>query len=299
MPHLQIRLFGKISIEADGQMLDGFSACKVQEILSYLLLYRHRPHSRESLAALLWGETTTEKSRKYLRQTLWCLQAALEELKDKCGSGIRLSVDHDWVQLHTQPTVWLDIAVLEQAHTLVQGVSGCDLNMQQAASLQRAVEVYQGDLLEGWYQDWCLYGRELLQNKYLVILDKLVGHCLTHHQFEAGQGYGAVILRHDRARERTHRQLMRLLYMSGDRTGALRQYDRCTCVLREDLGVKPDKRTQTLYEEIRRDSLQEFVSPTDETMRTTPAGSLTELLHRLKQLETILVNIQQRLVKDA
>lgn len=298
MPHLQIRLLGKISIEADGQMLDGFSACKVQEILSYLLLYRDRPHSRETLAALLWGDCTTEKSKKYLRQALWHLQAAVEAHKNRGGSGIGLSVEHDWVQIDTHPTMWLDIAVLEQAYALVQGVPGRDLDPQQAASLQSAVEVYRGDLLEGWYQDWCLYGRELLQNKYLMILDKLIGHCLSHQQYETGQRYGALILRYDRARERTHRQLMRLLYMSGDRTGALRQYERCTLVLREDLGVRPDKRTQALYDEIRRDSLQEYVAPTAEVMTTGAAASLAEVVGRLKQLETILVSVRQRVMKD-
>jgi DNA-binding SARP family transcriptional activator len=194
--------------------------------------------------------------------------------------------------------MWLDIAVLEQAYALVQGVPGRDLGPQQAASLQSAVEVYRGDLLEGWYQDWCLDGRELLQNKYLMMLDKLIGHCLSHHLYETGQRYCAMILSYDRARERTHRQLMRLLYMSGDRTGALRQFDRCSAILNQDLGVRPDKRTQGLYTEIRQDSLQRYVAPIDEIMTTTPAGSLAEIVDTLKQLDTLLIDVQQRIVKD-
>ena len=38
--------------------------------------------------------------------------------------------------------------------------------------------------------------------------------------------YGARILHCDRARERTHRRLMRLHFLAGDRTAALRQYPR-------------------------------------------------------------------------
>jgi len=298
MPHLQIRLLGKISIEADGQTLDGFSACKVQEILSYLLLYRDRPHSRETLAALLWGDCPTEKSKKYLRQALWHLQAALEAHKNRGGSGIGLSVEHDWVQIDTHPTMWLDIAVLEQSYALVQGVPGRDLDLQQATSLQSAVEVYRGDLLEGWYQDWCLYGRELLQNKYLMILDKLIGHCLSHQQYETGQRYGALILRYDRARERTHRQLMRLLYMSGDRTGALRQYERCVSALREELGVQPDKLTLALYEEIRGNYLEKYTAPINQMMTADAATSLPEVLGRLKELQALLARVQHRVKRD-
>jgi len=40
--------------------------------------------------------------------------------------------------------------------------------------LQEAVRLSYADLLEGWYQDWCLYERERLQNIYLLILDKLM-----------------------------------------------------------------------------------------------------------------------------
>jgi len=177
-------------------------------------------------------------------------------------------------------------------------VPGRDLDSRQVAALQSAVEVYRGDLLEGWYHDWCLYGRELLQNKYLMILDKLVGHSLSHQNYETGQRYGTLILRYDRARERTHRQLMRLFYLSGDRTGALRQYERCTSVLREDLGLQPDKRTRALYDEIRRDSLQECVTPTDEIVTTTAVASLAEVLGKLKQLETIVFSARQRVMKD-
>ena len=37
--------------------------------------------------------------------------------------------------------------------------------------------VYRGDLLEGCYQDWCLFERERLQNAYLAMLDKLMVRC--------------------------------------------------------------------------------------------------------------------------
>ena len=61
------------------------------------------------------------------------------------------------------------------------------------------------------------------------------------------------MLREDRARERTHRRLMRLYYLAGDRTGALRQYERCAAALRQELDVEPSRRTSELERRIRRD----------------------------------------------
>ena len=77
MNTLRIRLFGKFQVERDGYAMSGLDALKVQELFCYLLLNRDRPHHREALAGLLWGEYSTSQSKKYLRQALWQLQLAL------------------------------------------------------------------------------------------------------------------------------------------------------------------------------------------------------------------------------
>ena len=132
------------------------------------------------------------------------------------------------------------MAEFEQAFNLTRGTPGRQLDAQNVQILQNAVELYRGDLLEGWYQDWCLFERERLQNMYLTMLDKLIDYSEANELYEAGLAYGAHILRHDRARERTHRRLMRLHYLARDRTEALRQYERCVSSLDKELGVEPD-----------------------------------------------------------
>jgi DNA-binding SARP family transcriptional activator len=299
MSALSIHLFGKFCIRCDEQMMQGLDACKVQELLSYLLLYRDRPHARETLAGMMWGESSTEKSKKYLRQALWQLQAALESQGSASGRQMLL-VEHDWVQLNLHAGLWFDVALFEQAFALAQGSTGREMDAHKAETMQMAVQLYKGDLLEGWYQDWCLYERERLQNMYLAMLDKLMNYCEAHHQYEMGQVYGSHILRLDRASERTHRQLMNLQYLSGDRTAALRQYERCAAALDEELGVKPDKRTAALYQQIKADHF-EITPPAPaapQPQAETVPISLPELLGRLKQLQTILADVQHRVQKD-
>jgi DNA-binding SARP family transcriptional activator len=71
---LSVCLFGKFSVHDDGRELDRLPGGKPIELFCYLLLQRERPHSREVLASLLWGDCTTSQSKKYLRQALWQLQ---------------------------------------------------------------------------------------------------------------------------------------------------------------------------------------------------------------------------------
>jgi DNA-binding SARP family transcriptional activator len=113
MSTLRFHLFGKFSVERDAQSVKGLDASKEQELLSYLLVRRNRCHPRETLANLLWGDSSTEKSKKYLRQALWHVQGALEP--DRSHSQQVLLVEHDWVRLNLRSEAWLDVAILEQA----------------------------------------------------------------------------------------------------------------------------------------------------------------------------------------
>ena len=216
MPDLSFHLFGKFSALCDSQPLKGLDASKDQQLLSFLLIRRNQHHSREAVAGMFWGDQSTERSKKYLRQSLWHLQAAF-------GQSNYLLIEHDWLRINPSERPWSDVEEFEKAFNAAQGVSATQLNEAQARQLKDAVALYRDDLLTGWYQDWVLFERERLQNEYLLLLDKLIAYSELHHEYEQSQTYAGHILRYDPARERTHRQLMRLYYLSGDRTAALRQ----------------------------------------------------------------------------
>ena len=254
MNELSVYLFGKFEIRQNEQAITELSSLKVGELFCYLLLDRERPHYREKIASLLWDQSSTSQSKQYLRKALWQLQTGLAELTRTKDPPI-LVVDNEWIRLNGDTGIDLDVAHFEQAFTLSRGLSGHQLDEQQAQMMKQAIQLYKGELLEGWYQNWCLYERERLQRMYLLMLDKLMRYCEAQGEYEEGQEYGLRILSYDEARERTHRCLMRLYYLAGDRTEALRQYERCSNVMLEELDVKPALQTATLFEQIRTDQL--------------------------------------------
>jgi len=285
-------LFGKFTAHHDAELLKGIEASKDQELLSYLLIHRDRPHSREALAALLWGETSTEKSKKYLRQALWHLHAALNSNNEN-GTEV-LQVEHDWLGLNPCSNLWTDVADFERAYAGAEGIAGRQLDSEKAQALKDAVVLYSADLLPGYYQDWILFERERLQNMYLLMLDKLIVYLQFHGAYEVAQGYGATILRYDPARERTHRQLMHLYSLAGDRTSALRQFERCALALKQELGVKPERKTVELYERIKSDQM----SHTGVTENLPHTAAPSDVLTRLKQLQAIVSGVQRRIQRD-
>jgi len=129
---------------------------------------------------------------------------------------------------------------------------------------------------------------------YLTMLDKLMGYCEVHHDYETGLLYGMRIMCYDRARERTHRRMMRLYYLLGDRAEALRQYERCAAALEEELGISPSKSTTAIYRQIQADQLDEPASTSVEveTSPEIPTPQLLEVLGHLAHLESSLTELQ-------
>lgn len=295
MMALRIDLFGRFEISCSGNPVAGLEGRKVQELLAFLLLQRPRAFSREYLAELLWGQRAPAQSKKYLRQTLWQVHSALAALDGEAERSAPLQVDDQWVCFNQQCPLWLDVAAFEEAYGAAQGIAGRDLDDDRAAGLRQAVGLYHGDLLEGCYADWCLFERERLQNMYLAMLDKLMAHCEAHGDFEAGLGFGALILRVDRARERTHRQMMRLYGLARQRTDALRQYQRCIEALREELDVAPSPRTVELAAQLRAGLLEDPIPSAAVLNDTAPDHALPEVLARLQQMQQRLADMQREI----
>lgn len=279
----------------------------MQELFSYLLLHRTRPHRREALTTLLWPDVPDVQSKRYLRKTVWQLQSALAQLTPP-GAPPILHADPDWLQVNGEADVWLDVAQFECAYRLAEDTAGEEMEPTTAARVEAAVELYRGDLLEGWYQEWVLFERERLERMYLSLLDKLISHCAAHGRYEAGISYGMRALRHDPARERTHRRLMRLHALAGNRSEALHQYAVCVDTLRRELDVAPSERTNALYHNILTagDEPETAAPAPAERLRPLPGNNSTlpapngEVNHALARLEQMLslLGETQRLVQQ-
>src|SRR5437764_5932585 len=117
MSRLSIQLFGKFCVRRNEQVLEDFDARKVQELFCYLLLHRDHSISRETLASLLWPDTTTVQSKKNPRQALWQLQSALGSQTEPIRDRVLL-VEPEWVQLNLEADFWLDVGAFEKAYDL-------------------------------------------------------------------------------------------------------------------------------------------------------------------------------------
>ena len=94
MDPIRVRLFGQFQVQCGAEVLTGCFPPKLQELFCYILLFRDDAHRRETLASLLWPNSTTPHSKKNLRQALWQLQSlsALGDILRKDGD-VAVQVD--------------------------------------------------------------------------------------------------------------------------------------------------------------------------------------------------------------
>lgn len=295
MTTLKVCLFGKFSAKIDETPVKGLESSKVQELFGYLLCNRDRPHSRERLAEAIWHRSQFTQSRKYLRQALWLLQSSLSALYP-AGRAPFLDIDVDWIRVSSHESLRIDVAEFEQACSCSKNKQSAEMNKAQAETLYRAVEIYQGELLEGCYEDWLLCERERLNSLYLTILYRLMNYCEARLDCETGIDLGRRILQCDRASEKTHRQMMKLYYLACDRTAALRQYQLCCATLAEELGVKPSRATTALYEQICADTLDRMtgLDASPAPLSEGEAAGAPELLKFLGDLKELMMNMQRQ-----
>lgn len=299
MGTLRINLFGSFTIAIDERPLFvGIPHTKPLELFAYLLIHRAHTHPREAVATLLWPELTPPQAKKNLRKVLCTLQHFLTSAREQHDPPVLL-IDHDWVALNPALELELDAATFEEACTLGQQYSGAMLDSPTAQVLADAAAIYRGELLTGLYADWCLYERERLENMYLELCHLLLLHTEQVHTYEQAIQHGLEILRHDRANERAHRDLMRLYCLSGNRSAALRQYGHCVESLARELGVKPSKSTEQLYRNICQDELSTAapasVTPNLPHIRSSETWSHSNLQQVRAELQRMLHQVQDEI----
>jgi DNA-binding SARP family transcriptional activator len=299
MPDIFIQMFGRFTIHIGNSNVECFRSHKAMELLCFLLLNREGPHHRDQLADLFWGDRSTTESKKYFRKTLWQLQNVFEQLPEANCKELIL-VETDWLQFNCHTEIRLDILEFENSYQVISGIRGQALDQQGLRLAQSAVDLYKGELLEGCYQDWCIYERERYKDMYFVLVEKLMGYCEHNHRYEAGILYGKKLLGLDHARESTHVRLMRFYYLLGDRTGALRQFELCKEALKQELDIEPGSKTLEVYHQIREDNAsilegeEDIANPLEEANER----NIAEILEKIKELIALQASLPQQIQKE-
>lgn len=243
-PGLHIRALGGLSLIHNGRPVTDLVSRRTEALLVYLACAR-QPQSREALAGLLWDEHPQTQAAGNFRVIVNSLRQSL---------GAFVEVDRHSIAVNFASAFTFDAADFEStARAALRDPRNPDREL-----LFRAAGLYRGDFLAGFslpdgrrFEEWLLLERERLQRLMVETLDALAGAAERDGHYRAGIDLATRLLKMDSLRETTHRRLMRLHALAGERQAALAQYAACRGLLRTELDVEPDLETRALAARIR------------------------------------------------
>jgi len=203
---------------------------KALELLAYLALNAKAAVGRDTVAFALWPDDDEEASRANLRRNLHILTQLLP------SGGTWVVADPDTLLWNPAAPTWCDVVAFRAA--------------SDRSDFAAAAELYRGEFLTGYYDEWILQERERLVRTYHDALTKLVRDHRTQRRFEPAISFALRLLDEDPWREDVVRHVIAIRYEAGDRAAALRTYDAFAERLRTEMNVEPMPETQALRDAI-------------------------------------------------
>jgi predicted ATPase/DNA-binding SARP family transcriptional activator len=278
---LSIQLLGAFEVRVGGAAMRSVRTRSVEWLLALLVLRHGRELSRSWLAGTLWPESREAQALFNLRRNLMDLRQALGPEAERLRSPSRGSLLLDL----TGATV----DVLDFDAAVAAGDEG---------SLERAVALYRGPLLEGCVEEWVFPERASRAEACLQALETLADRALERGDPASALGHLLRAEALDPLRDSVQQRRIQALAAAGDLPAALLSYRDYRLLLHRELNSEPDPETTRLFQELRsgghRPTLRRPSAP-DLTAGTCPPSAplqslpcpLTAFIGREQELQEV------------
>jgi DNA-binding SARP family transcriptional activator/tetratricopeptide (TPR) repeat protein len=223
---LELRVLGQFDIQLDGTPID-IASRPAQSLFAFLCCHPDMQHRREKLAGMLWPDSDESNARSNLRHALW-------RLGESVGKSF-FQADKIHIAVNPEADLWVDVRAFE---------SGSDDSLVAARS---AVELYQGELLPGFYEDWVELERERLRAVYDRKVERLIALLLDGGRWAAAIQWAERWIAQGHVPESAFRSLMVAYRELGDSAKVANTFERCRTTLMDELGVEPSAETTQLF----------------------------------------------------
>ncbi|MFN8006436.1 MAG: AAA family ATPase, partial [Terriglobia bacterium] len=254
---------------------------RLQSLLAQLVLKAGVAQSRQHLSFLFWPDSVESQARTNLRQLLHHFRSALPDIDRFLESG-------------SQSLLWrkesefsLDVMEFESSIAEARAAQKVQDQAKEQSCLEKAVGIYRGDLLPGFYEEWIEEERQRLKAQYEAALNRLLVILEGRRLIPAAIQHGEQLLRLDPLNETSVQHLMRLHALVGDLASTSRVYQQCVAVLQRELGVTPSPTTRRLLEKLMKPEAGPLVESPAEPRPPSPRLSLVGRQTELSRMQEV------------
>ncbi|HBN09284.1 MAG TPA: hypothetical protein DD435_11780 [Cyanobacteria bacterium UBA8530] len=223
---------------------------KARQLFHLFLVFRQDSLPKSRIIDLLWPDLDPGNADGTFRVALNALNKALEPGRPS-GKPSRFIVRKGANYGLDLASIWLDCEEFEKKLDLAQSLEASGVE-DPVPHYQQALSLSEGEFLKEFpsYDSWCERERERLEDRYLESALRLARLLLSRGEDAACAAWIQRLIERAPCAEEAYRFLMLAHYRQGDRTMALRTYERCLSVLEEELDVPPMPETKKIHQQI-------------------------------------------------
>ncbi|HEU5227957.1 MAG TPA: tetratricopeptide repeat protein [Ktedonobacteraceae bacterium] len=237
----RILALGEPQVFLNGTPVTRWRMARAMELF-FLLLENGTPMRKDQISLALWPEDDNQLDST-VRTTIYYLRKALGENCLVFQSGLyRLNLSAAGGN-----KVWYDVEVFNEQCSRAKKALEEKEDKLAAIALTKMVDLYHGDYVQPFYNDWCIFRREKLRQAYMDAHHQLALIDWRREDWESSLQHWTHLLAVDPCHEAAHYGIMRCYLQQGKREQALRQFQRCSQNLREELHTTPGSSLQKLY----------------------------------------------------
>lgn len=226
---VKCKLFGIPEVFKDGKKI-AFPFKKAEALFYYLIV--KKKSFRDTLVDLFWGSVDEETAKKSLRNAVYIINKTFSE-------GILVSPQRSIIMLN--PQVEFDT----------------DLDIFLKDDECSAIEAYSGEFLEGFFvkdaddfEKWVFTIRNHYKDTYVNKLQKQIQKCIKEKKLYEVEAFCKNLISTDEFNEKAYRILMNIYRKMGQYDRSIDVYNNLSKLLRTELSVTPDLKTNELLAEI-------------------------------------------------
>lgn len=244
-PALAMYFFGSFRLYQDDQLVADWPSQKSLAIFKYLAANRGKPVAKDILMDYFWADAETEVARRNLHQAIYALRQVLKRGWPNIAS---ILFENDCYLLNPAFELWLDFEAFDNHIQAGRRLEETGSISQAMTEYSIAQELYPGDFLEDdLYEDWPNAQRTYYRGMYMDLLDRLCAYFIQQRQYYPAIILCQKILAKDNCAEQAYRNLILCYLAQGQRQLAIREYQTCVHVMKQELNLAPSEETRTLY----------------------------------------------------
>ncbi len=237
----RIYCFGKFSVYgAANKQPVKWRTSKAEELFAYMLQNLEKEVQKWRICEALWPEYDAEKVDIQLHTTIYKMKKVL--------SAANINFDFSfingcyWMSL---PQVYIDTVEFDS-----QTASSVPVEDGTIGKYEKALLLYKGDYFEDNDYLWSLPKKEAYFKKYCKLATSIVIYYMQRNDYIAAEKILHEILEKSPLNEAAHEMLLKCYFVKKDQVAFITHYQAVQELFKAELGIKPGKSIQALYNSI-------------------------------------------------